>query len=169
MLTTFPKSFANKAISIYLIALVASTILFSKYAMDYKFMAFGIIEVLLFFIGASSLTKQWQNFSEKIFEKKIFWAAFSIRFSWVVFSYFFFISQTGQQFEYGVADAIGYHREAEWLSERDWSFVFNYLFSENKDFSDSGYSLYLTIFYRLFGVNIFLVRLIKCLFLNFYQ
>jgi len=163
MLSVFPKSFAKKAVVSYLVALAVSTAVFSKYAMDVKFMLFGICEVLVFFFGASSLTKHWSKISEKAFEKNLFWVAFALRFVWVVFSYFFFIAQTGQPFEYGAADAVGYHSEAEWLSKNDWESVIDFLFNGSKDVSDGGYSFYLSFLYRTFGVNIFLVRFFKCL------
>jgi len=167
MLSVFPKSFAKKAVVTYLAALATSTVLFSKYAMDVKFMLFGICEVLFFFFGASSLTKHWSKMSEKGFEKNLFWTAFALRLAWIVFSYFFFIAQTGQPFEYGAADSLGYHGEAEWLSGCDWDYVIYYLFTGRKGVSDSGYSFYLTCFYRLFGVNIFLVRVVKCFLSSF--
>jgi len=163
MLSVFPKSFANKAITTYLAALAVSTILFSKYAMDFKFMLLGIIEVLLFFLGSSSLTVQWAKLPRKVFEKRLFWWSFFLRFVWVVFSYFFFTAQTGQPFEYGTGDALGYHTVAQWLAGCDWDFVINNLFTKRSGVSDSGYIFYLTCFYSIFGVNIFLARIAKCL------
>jgi len=163
ILPVFPKTFANKAVAVYLAALAVSTALLSKYAMDFKFMLFGIAEVLMFFFGVSALTRQWSKASVEVFEKHLFWWAFALRFAWVVFSYFFFTAQTGQPFEFGAADAAGYHAEAQWLSGCDWDYVIKYLFTGRNGVSDSGYSFYLTCFYRTFGVNILLVRIVKSL------
>lgn len=167
MISVFPKSVANKAVITYLIALTASSLLFSKYAMDFKFMALGIIEVLMFFFGASFLTKQWSKSADKLFKNRLFWGAFAIRFVWITFSYFFFIAQTGEPFEFGAADSMGYHNEAEWLAGCDWNYVIKYLFTGRNGVSDSGYSFYLTCFYKMFGANIFLVRVVKCLLNSF--
>lgn len=167
MLPVFPKTFANKAIVMYFAALAISTALFSNYAMDLKFVLFGIVEVLMFFLGASTLTRRWSSAPEKVFERNLFWWAFALRFVWVIFSYFFFKAQTGQPFEFHAADAAGYHAEAEWLSGCDWDFVIENLFTGRDGVSDSGYSFYLTIFYKIFGVNIILVRMVKCILSSF--
>ncbi len=163
MISCFPEPFARKAVITYLAALAVSTVLFSKYSMNITFIILGIIEVLLFFFGSSSLTVKWARLPEKAFEKKLFWWAFALRLVWVVFSYFYFQAQTGKPFEYGTGDAFAYHDGAEWLAGCDWDFVIRYLFTDRNGVSDSGYVFYLTCFYRIFGVNIFLVRLVKCL------
>lgn len=167
MLSVFPKSIANKAIAAYLVGLAVSTILYSKYSMRFEFIAFGIMEVLLFFIGSSYLTVRWSKLSDRTFEKNLFWYAFALRSVWVVFSFFYFSAQTGQPFEYGAADSYGYHEMAGWLSGCDWNFTIKNLFNSGDGISDSGYVFYLSSFYRLFGVNIFIARVAKCLYSSF--
>lgn len=162
MITYFPRRIANKGIAFYLISMVLVSVLFFQYVIPWYFMVMGIAEVSLFFLLSNKLSKEWQTIPRtKAFEKKLFLGALLIRLLWVVFSYFFYTQQTGQPFEYDVADAIGYHEEAKWLAGLDWKNVFNYLFYSRSGYSDSGYPLYLTLLYKLIGPEIFLVRVVK--------
>ena len=169
MISYFPKKIANTGIVLYLISLTLVSILYIQYVIPWYFMVMGLAEVSMFFLLANKLSKEWQVIPRtKTFEKKLFLGALLIRLLWVVFSYFFYTQQTGQPFEYGAADAIGYHEEAKWLAGMDWNTVFNYLFYSRSGYSDSGYPLYLTLLYKLIGPKIFLVRVIKA-FLSAYM
>ncbi|MBR3729781.1 MAG: hypothetical protein IKN08_02570 [Bacteroidales bacterium] len=169
MISYFPKKIANTGIVLYLISLTLVSILYIQYVIPWYFMVMGLAEVLVFFLLTNKLSKEWQVIPRtKTFEKKLFLGALLIRLLWVVFSYFFYTQQTGRPFEYGAADAIGYHEEAKWLAGMDWNAVFNYLFYSRSGYSDSGYPLYLTLLYKLIGPQIFLVRVIKA-FLSAYM
>ena len=162
MITCFPRNISSKGVALYLISLFIVSVLFFQYAIPWYFMVMGFAEVSMFFLFATKFTKQWQLLhSPKRFEQSLFWGALLIRLAWVVFSYFFYIQQTGQPFEYNSADAIGYHEEAEWLSKMDWNRIMDYLFFSRKGYSDSGYPLYLTLLYKIIGPNIFVTRVIK--------
>lgn len=169
MIPYFPKKIANMGIVLYLISLTLVSILFIQYVIPWYFMVMGIVEVSVFFLLANKLSKEWQMIPRtKTFEKKLFLGALLVRLLWVVFSYFFYRQQTGQPFEYGAADALGYHEEAKWLAGMDWNDVFYYLFYSRSGYSDSGYPLYLTLLYKIFGPKVFLVRVIKA-FLSAYM
>ena len=169
MISYFPKKIANTGIVLYLISLTLVSILYIQYVIPWYFMVMGLAEVSMFFLLANKLSKEWQVIPRtKTFEKKLFLGALLIRLLWVVFSYFVYTQQTGRPFEYGAADAIGYHEEAKWLAGMDWNAVFNYLFYSRSGYSDSGYPLYLTLLYKLIGPKIFLVRVIKA-FLSAYM
>ena len=162
MVSYFPQKIANKGVVLYLISLALVSLLFAHYIIPWYFMVMGLAEVLVFFLLANKLSKEWQAIPKtKVFEKKLFLGALLIRLLWVAFSYFFYTQQTGQPFEYDVADALGYHEEAKWLASMDWESVFNYLFYSRSGYSDSGYPLYLTLLYKIIGPKIFLVRVIK--------
>ena len=162
MVSYFPQRIANKGISLYLAALVLVSVLFFRYAIPWYFMVMGLAEVSVFFLFANKYSKEWASISrEKTFEKKLFFSALLIRLIWVVFSYYFYLQQTGHPFEYDAADALGYHQEAEWLAGLDWNSVMNYLFYSRKGYSDSGYPLYLTLLYKIIGPNVIIVRIIK--------
>lgn len=160
MLSYFPRLFANKAIKYYIVALVIVMLLFNNHIMSIKWICFGSIEVIGFFLLSNKYTTNWQKVNSKLFRKRLFWTAFSLRAAWVLVSFFFYTWQTGQPFEFEVADAIGYHETALWLRDKDWSFVIEALFGENSTISDAGYPAYLTIIYK-FLPSILFVRLFK--------
>lgn len=167
MITFFPKTIANKGLTLYLISLVLVSVVFMNYAMDAVWFVLGILEVSLFFLVSNNLTKQWKDLSPKVFVKYVFGLALLLRVVWVVFSYFFYLSQTGAPFEFDAADSVGYHGDAEWLAGESWNVAWDYLFVNRAGVSDSGYVLYLTSIYKLFGPNIIVARLLKAVFSAF--
>lgn len=164
MISYFPKRIASKGVALYLVSLALVSILFIRFAIPWFFMVMGFVEASAFFLLANKYTKEWQTlYSQKLFERKLFFGALLIRVIWVVFSYYFFLQQTGTPFEYDSADALGYHEEAKWLATMDWRVVMNYLFYSRAGYSDSGYSLYLTLIYKIIGPNIIVARFLKAL------
>lgn len=161
MIPYFPKSIANKGLTLYVISLLVVSVAFMSYAIGLVWIVLGLLEVSLFFLLSNSLSMNWSVLPVKQFTKNVFWTAFGLRIVWVVFSYYFYLIQTGQPFEFGAADSVGYHDEAVWLSGEPWNKVFDYLFFLKGGYADSGYSLYLTSVYKLFGCNILLARLLK--------
>ena len=164
MVTFFPKTISLRGVVLYIISLAVVSIAFRSYAMDFIWMVFGILGILLFFILSTQFTLKWQQISQKAFVRLIFVTSLLLRIAWVLFSYFFYQHQTGQPFEFDAADAIGYHTEAEWLAGLDWDVVWKYLFMEKDGVSDSGYALYLTFLYKMFGSNIMITRLLKAVY-----
>jgi len=130
MVNTFPKSFASKALVFYLISLTLVSVVFSKYAMGFQFMILGVLGVSGFFFGSYYLTQSWGRVSDRNFEKSLFSVALIVRVVWVIFSYNFYMQQTGKPFEWGSADAIGYHDEAVWLSKAGWKTAFLFWFDK---------------------------------------
>lgn len=162
MLSSLPKQISSKAIVTYFVSLAVVSVVFNRYAIGWQFMLLGVIEVVTFFMFSTICSQRWRALSKKTFISKLFWTAFLLRIVWVVFSFFFYKSLTGVPYEPGAADSMGYHATAEWLKSRSWSFVFSYLFG-GAAVSDSGYALYLTTFYKLFGTGLFLPRIVKAL------
>ena len=167
MIPFFPKAISNKGLLFYFISLAVVSLVFMNYTMGLPFMLIGMAGVLLFFYGSQQLTVQWQQLPAKQFAQQLFWVALGIRVVWVVFSYYFYIRQTGQPFEFESADALGYHEEAKWLAGQPWKKTWDYLFVKRTAYSDSGYSLYLTVLYRLFGPQVLLARFLKVLMSSF--
>lgn len=162
MIPFFPKQIANRAIIVYLIALVVISLVYFSYAMQFRYMAFGITCVFGFFFLTSNWTKTWGSLPEKKYAERLFLVALSIRLIWVIVSYFYYINATGQPFEYDTGDAIGYHEEAKWLVEEGWAYTFEYYFTSSfRGISDAGYPLYLVVLYHLFGPHIIIPRIIK--------
>lgn len=164
MIPFFPKAIANKGLTLYFVSLAVVSVAFFSHAIGVMWVGLGALEVTLFFALSTSLSQQWQKIPSKVFVKNIFWIALLLRVSWVVFSCFFYTSQTGKPFEFEAADSVGYHEDAVWLSISSWRTVWDYLFVNRSGYSDSGYPLYLTLLYKLVGPNIIVARLFKALY-----
>lgn len=164
MLNYFPKYFTTKAIYVYIIVLVFCNLYFFSNSLPLIWIVFGCIEVIGFFYFSNRLISKWSNLSTQSFTKKLFITALLIRIIWVVFSYFFFDFITGQPFEFGAADALGYHKEAKWLAsmiqQGNLQPYYDYI---NGRYSDMGYPYYLGWQYWFTGGSIIMARLIKAL------
>lgn len=149
MLSFFPKQISDKAIGIYVASLALISVVFMNYAMSFKFMLIGLLSVLGFFYFSNRLTTDWRNYSEKAFKKKLFWVSFAIRFAWVVFSYFFFMSQTGTPFEWDAADSLSYHELPAWMVQYD---QFSHIRESVKtNAADCGQYTYVYLIYKIVG------------------
>ena len=113
MVPFFPKTIANKGLTLYFVSLVVVSVAFMSHAIGVLWMVFGAIEVLMFFLLSTSLSQQWQHAPSHFFVQRIFWVSFLLRVAWVFFSYYFYTYQTGQPFEFEAADSAGYHLESE--------------------------------------------------------
>lgn len=164
MIPYFPKQFSHRATIAYLASLVLIAIFYWNYFISPVFIFLGMLEVLGFFYFSFFMSKEWKVFDEKRFSIDLFLASLAIRVVWVVFSYFFYIEQTGAPFEWDVADAMDYHSEAE-------SYCNNYGLSISElpkyyfwlPYSDRGYFYYLSLLYGIIGPSIVGARLIKAL------
>lgn len=164
MVPFFPKPISNKGFLLYVISMVTVSLVFFNYAIGVEWILVGSIEVAVFFLVAASLTQQWQRIPANFYTRYLFWLALVLRVVWVVFSYYFYLDQTGKPFEFDAADSVAYHADAEWLAVASWESVFDYLFVNRSGYSDSGYLLYLAFLYRLIGPNILVARLMKALY-----
>ena len=160
MVPFFPKTIANRAIAIYVASLCLVSVIFMGYRMLWGYVLMSIFCVLGFFVFTNHWSEKWRMFSEKRFIKNLFWAALGLRLVWVFVSYYYYTAMTGQPFEFGASDSIGYYDEAVWLAGSEWSFVWDYYVS-GFGVSDVGYPLYLTILYKIIGPNIIVPRIIK--------
>ena len=163
MVPYLPKQISNRAIFVYVAALSVVSAVFLSYAMQIGYVALGLMWVFGFFFFASYCTKVWGRVSTKVFVKNLFWTALALRVIWVFASYFFYIQVTGSPFEFQARDSAGYHADAVWLAEEPLSTAGAYLFGHYIGISDSGFPLYLTILYKIFGPGIIIPRIINAL------
>ena len=163
MIPFFPDKIAKKGVSIYLIALVIVSIAFFRHAMGIEYILLGIMWVTGFFLLSASCSKKWMRYPVKMFVWRVFWIALILRIVWVIFSYFFYTAKTGQPFEFGAADSMGYHEEGKWLAEAGWDTAFLY-WGHGGGVSDVGYPFWLIILYRIFGPSVIIARIFKSLF-----
>lgn len=162
MVSFLPQQVCSKAIITYLIALGIVSLVFWNYAMSMMYMALGVVWVLGFFLLTSQWSRDGQGVSKEQYVGSLIAIAFLLRIIWVVVSFYYYKRVTGVPFEIGAADSIGYHETAEWLASEDWSMAWWFFFGpQAQGVSDAGYPLYLTVLYKIFGINIMIPRLLK--------
>lgn len=165
--TYFPKSMAQQAVVVYLLALLVISIRYSAYAMQWYWWLFGIIGVVGFFIMSSYYTRKWGMLRERVFKKNVFWTAFALRVVMVFVLYWFFNYMTGQPFMFHAADAFEYGEEATWIADciRNGNFqsYLDYKFKEGSGISDAGYPMYLGFVYLITDDSLIAARIIKAL------
>jgi hypothetical protein len=154
-------------IGIYLLSLIVVSVAFRHYALQPKWMFWGIGEVLFFFVLTAVFYPRWKNDDPKHFYRKVFWTALAIRAIYAFAMCYYYYYQTGLSFEYGAADSFGYHKTGVILSrsvrQGEIAYVFQYLHASTMGFSDQGYTLWLTLIYTIFGPNVLTPRLFKAL------
>lgn len=141
----------------YFITLAAVSVLFINRILPFIWVLFGIVEVCSFFYFSNDLTKRWGMLRPKVFVKKLFWTALTIRLIYMVFVYFFYDAMTGQPFMFFSADEQVYYNVSKIWRERGFEAFRNEMRPYGID--DSG-ELYFTGFLcRIFGVYILVARI----------
>ena len=163
MITFFPKQISEHAVIAYLVSLFTVSFVYMSYSMGFGYMALGCLWVFGFFALVVYCSKKWLRVSEKQFVGYVFWGALVLRIIWVIVSYYFYSAVNGQPFEFQARDSLGYHLDAEWLAGEPWSSTGLYLFGNYIGLADSGYPLFLTVIYKIFGVDIIIPRIINAL------
>lgn len=163
MIRFFPKEISHRVVAIYVVVLLTVTALFLPHAMGPGYIAVGALSVAGFFYLSYLFSFRWKDLPKKVYLRYLIVWALSLRLACMTALYFFFLVNTGIPFEFETADALGYHLDAKWLASVSLETGFNYLFQTGMPISDTGYFLYLSLLYRIFGPNIFIARVIKCL------
>lgn len=153
MLNYIPRYITNKALVVFLLSIIAVFIIFNNASMPLYLYVYGIGTVVLFFYGSNLLTKQWSKISSKIYENKLLWTAFTIRFLYVIIAYNMNYYLYGTYYESNVGD-IGWYVStaldgANYIVEghnvlkiwNSWGILYD----------DMGYILYLAILYFITG------------------
>lgn len=162
MLTFFPNYFSRRAIMCYAITLALVSVLFIGHVLPFKFVLFGFVSVIVFFMYSSQLTMRWERISERLFLRRLFFTALLIRLVYVVFVYYFYISETGMPHAYHAGDELLYQNMAENWYNYGYE-VFRSNVRDYLDVSDSGYIWWLGILYLPFGPYVLIGRVVKCI------
>lgn len=154
-------------VGIYILALAVVSLAFRDFALQAKWIFWGVGEVLFFFVLTNVFYPRWKNNDQKLFLRKVFFVALAIRALYAFLICYYYYYQTGIAFGYGAADSFDYHSKAVYLSRclrnGDSHLVFPFLYKYTMGFSDQGYTLWLTLVYTIFGPNLLTVRLLKSL------
>ena len=154
-------------IGLYFLALIVISVVFREQALQWKWILWGMGEVLFFFVLTSVFYPRWKNDDPKMFWRKVFWTAFVIRAVYAFVMCYYYYWETGIGFEYNAGDSIYYHQTgvllSKYIREGYVSFVFKYLNAYSMGYSDQGYLLWLTLVYTIFGRSWLVPRLFKAL------
>ena len=153
-------------VGVYLLALFVISIVFHDYALELKWMLWGIGEVLFFFVFTTVFYPRWKDDEPKKFWRKVFWVALAIRLLYVVLSYYYFMFSLGYAFD-GPGDAVGYYNRSVVLSRYirrgDFGIAIDLLKGYSMGFSDHGYLIWLTLLHTIFGSGVLVARVFKAL------
>ena len=159
------RYFALFGIGVYLLALIIISLMFHEYALQMKWMLWGIGEVLFFFVLTTVFYPRWKDNALKTFKWKVFLVAFVIRAVYAFVMCYYYYWETGIGFEYGAADSLWYHPTAVYLSRcvrgGHILYVFKYLNAYTMGYSEHGYLLWLTLVYTVFGQSWLVPRIFK--------
>lgn len=164
MVPFLPKRIATTGIYIYIGMLLAISVIFMNYAMGLEYVVLGMAWVIGFFLLSANCSKQWMNIPEKLFAKRIFLTALGLRMAWVVFSYFFYSSKTGEPFEFAAGDSLWYYNESQGYRVAGLDVIWRCLFVDIPTVSDSGYVFYLSLLSKITGESIVLQRFVNAVF-----
>jgi len=152
---------------IYFLALAVVSLAFHDFALQAKWILWGVGEVLFFFVLTNIFYPRWKSDDPKRFRREVFFTALALRALYAFLMCYYYYYQTGLPFEYSAADSIGYHKTGVFLSrcvrEGHIRYIFQYLNAYTMGFSDQGYTLWLTLIYTIFGRNVLTPRLFKAL------
>lgn len=162
MLTYFPKYFSTRAIICYVITLALVSMIYINHVMPFQFMLFGIIPVCVFFVYGNRLTMDWQHFSQRTFENKVFVTALVIRLVYTVFIYFYYIEATGHPHAYHPGDERLYAYIGTLWRDFGAKETANLMKEYDIAFSDSGYCWLMAFEGLLFGKSVLMPRILKC-------
>ena len=136
----FPSWVSRDAVIAYLLALVAISLVYNSYAMQWYWWVFGIVGVLGFFFGSQYCFNEWGKLIEKTFNRKVFLTSLVIRVVMVFILYWFFEAMTGQPYMFESADEQLYNELGTWFTrsirEGKWNEEFYTWVTENVDLSD---------------------------------
>lgn len=160
-LNYFPKFFSNRGMVCYVITLMTVNAFFLNHTLPFQFVVFGLVSVIVFFAFSTRLSQGWWKYAPRLFTRKLFITALTIRVVYVTFIYFYYTEMTGRPFAYHAGDELFYHEMG--LLWREYGLdEFIKQMKECVELSDSGYCWWMAILYKLFGVHVFPAHLVKC-------
>ena len=166
---TIPDWLTGKAMAFFFVAMFACWGVFG-YVPDADLWMVAALSVVLFFYGASEMTKSWSHTGEKQFVRNVFVAGFIIRLIWLLYVWFFFnMDHYGAQ--YGEMADVEWYMPfakdlAKWLVGDSKGTLSQIVYDIHcAAIDDVGYPMWLAIGYVLWGdwSDAFMPMLIKCI------
>jgi len=174
--STVSSQITNRAIVVYLFALVVVNFMFSDNALMIYWWVFGITEVVTFFLLSNVLSKKWNEtkLASDKFAKRLFLVALLLRLIYIAIVLPFNNAQCEDLFGYENGDPVFYDDVAKGLSQclRDGTNLINYLkdkyglgseIRRAMAYSDIGFPIYLSFIYYLTNDSIVVARIVNCI------
>ena len=164
----YPKWLSNYGIVVYILALVAVSVIYSRYSLPWYYMLSGVVGVLAFFAYGRQAAKDTSIFKirrDKTFEQRIFMIAFVPRLLFVILLYHIFQENYGNAFGFENADATYYNELGAFVANLIDKGNFKFYsaissWSGSDDISDMGYGVYLGFVYWISDNSIIFARLL---------
>jgi hypothetical protein len=122
----------------------------------------AIVLVSLFFFSLHFFEKRWAELHEAAFNRRLLWTSLAIRLVAMLGLYYFYQHQTGQPFEFYAVDSIFYHEKGLFIADNFRHGNFDIARMTNDlEFSDKGYNIYLGTVYYLTSPSILIPRLLN--------
>lgn len=165
-----PSWLVQYPLAVYAVALTIVSVMYVTHHLPWYYMVTGIVMILLFFPIGRQIINETSIFRigrEKVFERRLFTAAFVPRVVVMIGLYFIFQLTYGDAFGFDNADAVYYDEMGQYvaklINKGDFHFytrIKQWIGLE--DISDMGYGIYVGFVYWLTGNSIIAVRLLKC-------
>ena len=167
----WPIWLSQYGMGVYVISLIAVSLLFSSYPLPWYYMLSGVVSILIFFAYGFKLSKDLSVTNirkKKTFEKRIFWIAFIPRVLFMLLMYWIFLENYGDAFGFENDDATYYDELGQFVARLIEKGNFHFYdeiskFCGNDDIADMGYGVYVGFIYWLTDNSVIGLRLLKCI------
>lgn len=163
-----PKYVVNGSVALYVVVMLATFMVFGRVTMLWYWWLIGFVCVAGFFYGSQHSVRRMRHFSEKKFEKKLYWTAYGVRLFVVIVSYFLFKLLTDDKLDFEPADVEWYDEMARAIADGVYDGKLNVWQNFEQavgvgyvELADSGYPIYLGIVYTFVGKSVFLARVVQ--------
>lgn len=160
--------FTKIALTFTFLVIFVNFVLYPQYLMPLGILLFGIVVILLFYVGLNYYSKRWININAKSFKKSLFITSFFIRAIFLICTLLliYFVDTKSYPYEIGGGeDSKYYHAAASDVADNifpgDLSKTLQKWYEQKGDF---GYPTYLGFLYHFLGKDSILIRFISLLF-----
>jgi hypothetical protein len=164
---TIPNWLTGKSMVFFFVSMLVCWGAFG-YVPDFELWIVSVISLVVFFYGASTMSKSWSHSGEKMFIKDLLAAGFVLRLLWILYCYFYFNPEHYGNVYGDGADVDWYMPFAKdlavWLrGNSDTSFT-EIVDHHQAAFDDIGYPMWLAIIYAVAGAenDVLVPLVVKC-------
>jgi len=155
------RDVSGYGIGVYFAVAVLSAVVFGGRMLEARWLIWGSVETLVFWMGLKGMSGAWMGLGEKAFVRKVFGVALGVRLAYVVLTYFLYIYWTGSPFEFEAGDAFFYDAFGAQIAESGLGSAFELAEMSGVAPSDMGRPLELALIYSVTGHYVIVPRLVQ--------